>query len=429
MPKIQNMPPAPPAASSIDYASIKSVWFRMDPEDPNSEVRSGIVQERDLDSTPKTLTVKSGKDIVSLEIGYDVIFDAPPAGASAPVAPAPEAVPEVAHDFPALGSVIRFKTSVGVEQGTVQTHDTSNGTVMVLKPGNTKQTRVALDKIVAHPTDAPAPAPAPEVVTPTVEAPAKAAPAPAPAAPPAAPAPAQVPAARAPMVPAAGGKLSERFSNMAGDVLDDPDLLETPRLLIAQGVKDHELLGMTKGSIYLGMGSDASGWVCLAKHPGKVKERTPNGLALAVLYIDSYMVEDVPYGEEKSDKSMPLIARTDAERAIVQPRAEFEFKKEARCLVAVEKPEGVESDHFRFPIGGKLWALASFKAGNSGYKGFLRPVVTRVKLGNKPPEAWHFKLFSELVEGQNIFGAPIMVGHGEWPADVIAEFEPFIPKK
>ena len=412
----------------------------MDPSDPNAEVRSGVVRALE----DKLIEVKSGNDIISLEIGYDKIMTEPPAQvASAPV------VPEVTNTAPAapatacigdtagVGNGVKFRTSVGIETGQVQDID-KNGDLWVLKPGNQKRTRVprntvveviAAPQVAANVAQPPVEA-TPEGVTPTVVLPPQPA-APAPVVPPTPAKPAPDPAPSVPAVrPTAAVSTRTQYDNVKGEVFDDPDTIQMPRILIAQGVKDHELLGFTKGSIYMGIGDDPSGWICLGKSDGKVGSRTMPGVEFCVVEMRGYWVEQVPYETEKADGTLPLIAHTQAELAQLTPKAQYEFGREARFLLAVKKPEGVESDQFRYPIGGELWALATFKAARTGFKAFVTPINTRISKigGGKPPETWRFALHAEVIEGEkNIFGKPIVVCKGEWPAEVSAELRTYAP--
>lgn len=449
MPKIQNLPAAPPAPT---YKVGQSLWFLMDPTDPNSECRSGIVRALE----DKLIEVKSGNDIVSLEIGYDKIMTEPPAKAAAPEVVLPPVVqtPQPAGELPAnttvgdtatVGNGVKFRSSLGIETGTVQDIDGKTNDLWVLKPGNQKRTRVPRDtvtevivytqvapNVAPPPVDQTAQPPAPEVVTPTVVLP------------PAAPVAPTVPPTAQPAVvqqqakaetavavrPAAQVATRAQYDNVKGEVFDDPDMIQMPRILIAQGVKDHELLGFTKGGIYMGLGEDPSGWVCLGKSDGKVGSRTMPGIFFCVVEMRGYWVEQVPYETEKADGTMPLIAHTQAELAQLTPKAQYEFGREARFLLAIQQPKGVESDQFRYPIGGELWALASFKAARTGFKAFVTPINTRISKigGGKPPETWKFALHAEVIEGEkNIFGKPIVVSHGEWPAEISAELRSYAP--
>jgi hypothetical protein len=45
MPKIQNLPPAAHRRSPTPYEVGQSLWFLMNPTDPNSECRSGVVTQ------------------------------------------------------------------------------------------------------------------------------------------------------------------------------------------------------------------------------------------------------------------------------------------------------------------------------------------------------------------------------------------------
>lgn len=441
MPKIQNLPAAPPAKPT--YTVKQSLWFLMDPTDANSECRSGVITAIDPDG--KLLEVKSGNDILSLEIGYDVIMTEPPAkpaaadfppGIPGVTGPDRPAAPNGIGDTAQVTNGVKFRTSVGIETGTVQDIDGKTGDLWVLKPNNQKRTRVPRNTVVEVTASSQVAAnvvpPAPEVVTPQVVLPPVAAPAPVvpPTAQPAV-VPQQAKAETAVAVrPAASVATRTQYENVKGEVFDDPDMIQMPRILIAQGVKDHELLGFTKGSIYMGLGDDPSGWVCLGKSDGKVGSRTMPGIFFCVVEMRGYWVEQVPYETEKADGTMPLIAHTQAELAQLTPKAQYEFGREARFLLAIQQPKGVESDQFRYPIGGELWALASFKAARTGFKAFVTPINTRISKigGGKPPETWKFALHAEVIEGEkNIFGKPIVVSHGEWPAEISAELRTYAP--
>ena len=438
MPKVINLPPAAPAPQPDPVYKVgQSLWFLMNAEDP-STLRSGVVTK----VGENIIIVQSGNDPIELVMGADVIYTEPPAKVAAPAAPpvvqTPQpAVPAVPAVTPGIG--VKFRTSVGIETGQVQDIDGKNGDLWVLKPGNQKRTRVprntvvevtASSQVAANVAPPPVEA-APEVVTPTVVLP------------PVAPAPVVPPTVQPAVVPqqdkaetavavrqAAPVATRTQYDNVKGEVFDDPDTIQMPRILIAQGVKDHELLGFTKGSIYMGIGDDPSGWICLGKSDGKVGSRTMPGVEFCVVEMRGYWVEQVPYETEKADGSLPLIAHTQAELAQLTPKAQYEFGREARFLLAVKKPEGVESDQFRYPIGGDLWALATFKAARTGFKAFVTPINTRISKigGGKPPETWRFSLHAEVIEGEkNIFGKPIVVCKGEWPAEVSAELRTYAP--
>lgn len=445
MPKVINLPPAAPAPQPDPVYKVgQSLWFLMDPEDPTT-LRSGVVTK----VGENLLEIKSGNDIIELVMGADVIYTEPPANAPAaapappPVVQTPQAAPvgnpPCIGDTAQVGHGVKFRTSVGIETGQVQDIDGKNGDLWVLKPGNQKRTRVPRNTVVEVTASsqvaanvAPPPVEAqPEVVTPTVVLPPVA---PAPVVPPTvqpAVVPQQDKAETAVAVrPAAPVATRTQYDNVKGEVFDDPDTIQMPRILIAQGVKDHELLGFTKGSIYMGIGDDPSGWICLGKSDGKVGSRTMPGVEFCVVEMRGYWVEQVPYETEKTDGSLPLIAHTQAELAQLTPKAQYEFGREARFLLAIKKPEGVESDQFRYPIGGELWALATFKAARTGFKAFVTPINTRISKigGGKPPETWRFSLHAEVIEGEkNIFGKPIVVCKGEWPAEVSAELRTYAP--
>ncbi len=444
MPKIVNLPAAAPDPV---YKVGQSLWFLMNAEDPAS-LRSGVVTK----VGENIIVVQSGNDPIELVMGADVIYTEPPSGP--PAAPHPVAPPVVQTPAPApavtpgigdtaqVGNGVKFRTSVGIETGTVQDIDGKNGDLWVLKPGNQKRTRVPRNTVVEVIASsqiaanvAPPPVEAkPEVVTPTVVLP------PAESGPVVPPTAAPMKVAELPrdpqqdykpaVRPAAPVATRTQYDNVKGEVFDDPDTIQMPRILIAQGVKDHELLGFTKGSIYMGIGDDPSGWICLGKSDGKVGSRTMPGVEFCVVEMRGYWVEQVPYETEKADGSLPLIAHTQAELAQLTPKAQYEFGREARFLLAIKKPEGVESDQFRYPIGGELWALATFKAARTGFKAFVTPINTRISKigGGKPPETWRFSLHAEVIEGEkNIFGKPIVVCKGEWPAEVSAELRTYAP--
>lgn len=446
MPKVINLPPAAPAPQPDPVYKVgQSLWFLMDPEDP-STLRSGVVTK----VGENLLEIKSGNDIIELVMGADVIYTEPPSGPPAALPPAAPTVVQTPQPAPAavtpgigdtaqVGNGVKFRTSVGIETGQVQDIDGKNGDLWVLKPGNQKRTRVPRNTVVEVTASsqvaanvAPPPVESqPEVVTPTVVLP------------PVAPAPVVPPTVQPAVVPqqdkaetavavrqATPVATRIQYDNVKGEVFDDPDTIQMPRILIAQGVKDHELLGFTKGSIYMGIGDDPSGWICLGKSDGKVGSRTMPGVEFCVVEMRGYWVEQVPYETDKADGTLPLIAHTQAELAQLTPKAQYEFGREARFLLAVKKPEGVESDQFRYPIGGELWALATFKAARTGFKAFVTPVNTRISKigGGKPPETWRFSLHAEVIEGEkNIFGKPIVVCKGEWPAEVSAELRTYAP--
>lgn len=453
MPKVINLPPAAPAPQPDPVYKVgQSLWFLMDPEDP-STLRSGVVTK----VGENLLEIKSGNDIIELVMGADVIYTEPPANVAAPhpvappVAQTPVSGGQVVGigDTAQVGNGVKFRTSVGIETGQVQDIDGKNGDLWVLKPGNQKRTRVPRNTVVeiiassqVAANVAPPPVEAqPEVVTPQVVLPQMALPhQPAlpvttPIVPPAPMKVAELP--RDPQQdykpavrPAAPVATRTQYDNVKGEVFDDPDTIQMPRILIAQGVKDHELLGFTKGSIYMGIGDDPSGWICLGKSDGKVGSRTMPGVEFCVVEMRGYWVEQVPYETDKADGTLPLIAHTQAELAQLTPKAQYEFGREARFLLAVKKPDGVESDQFRYPIGGELWALATFKAARTGFKAFVTPINTRISKigGGKPPETWRFSLHAEVIEGEkNIFGKPIVVCKGEWPSEVSAELRTYAP--
>lgn len=388
-----------------------SIWF----DDGDGNILSGVVKT--VDGT--TVNVRSGSGSFICDVNEDRLWDHNPATKAAVVTPEPagpsgddpgpkgvEGVNGVdLQPMPKLGAPVEFRTSVGLEKGTVQEYDGND--IMVLKPGNTKKTRV---KNGAWKVLDAAPA------------------APAPAAPAAAPAPAPAPTAVATRPSAVPAKAAA-FSNVMGDVLDDPELLMVPRLLIAQTVKDHEKLGLKRGDICLGMGEDPSGWITIASSPGKVKSRTPApGVAISVLLVDAYWIEQVPYETEKDDGSQPLMARTRDELQAVTAKAQYEMGTEAKLMLAVEAPAGVTHEFFRYEINGRRFALATFKAARTGFRPIVVPINSKVKLGEQPPQNWHFNLFSEIVEGEkNIFAKPVLTCEGQWDADTIAQLSAFIP--
>ena len=160
-----------------------------------------------------------------------------------------------------------------------------------------------------------------------------------------------------------------------------------------------------------------------------IDQRTMPGVQFAVVEMRGFWTEQVPYEKEKKDGTLPIVCHTPEELKAAAGRAEFEFAPEARFVLMICKPDGVESDYFRYPIGGKMWAMVAFKAARTGYKAFCKPIVTRVKLGGKDPGSWNFVLHSELVEGTNIFGKPIVVCKGELDAETNAAIRDFAPKK
>ncbi len=453
MPTIINLPKAAPPAPT--YKVGQSVWFENDTQNPGADVRSGVITVLMLDQSPPKFTVESGhpngRTVETLNLvlsgpGADIIYDAPPGKPAAPVAEAaPPAEPTPAPStlpIPAIGSFIRYRDSTGICQAEVK-EDAGDNFIWVLKPGNTKRTKVAISAIVAHPTDAqPAPVTpvykhtsqipaAPEVVTPTVEAPVKAAPAPAPAAP--APA-AQTPAVRQ-AAPVATTEASA-FDNFMGEVFDDPKYLEIPRFYIGSSGKVYEEMGALKGDIRIGvgMGADATDHLVLASmaEPRKRGSITLSAVDLAIIWVDGYWVEKIDY-EKKIEKGLiPVIVHTKEELAKAQAESEWPFVAEARSLVMVKKPAHVAADHPLFPytVGGEKFALAAWKIGGAASSAVFKPLKTRCSPlgGNKSPEHWKWELKVMLEDGKNIWAKPLLRGMGEWPAEMVEQFRRYIPK-
>lgn len=442
MPTIVNLPKAAPPAPT--YKVGQSVWFENDTQNPGADVRSGVITVLMLDQSPPKFTVESGhpngRTVETLNLvlsgpGADIIYDEPPGKAAAPAGPggddpglpgamgepgipAPSTLP-----IPATGTFVRYRDSTGICQGEVK-EDAGDNFIWVLKPGNTKRTKVALSAIVAHVTDAP-PAPAakaPEVVTPTVEAPVKATPAP------------QPPAVRQ-AAPVATTEASA-FDNFMGEVFDDPKYLEIPRFYIGSSGKVYEEMGALKGDIRIGvgMGADATDHLVLASmnEPRKRGSITASAVELAIIWVDGYWVEKIDY-EKKIEKGLiPVIVHTKEELVKAQAKSEWPFVAEARSLVMVKKPAHVAADHPLFPytVGGEKFALAAWKIGGAASSAVFKPLKTRCSPlgGNKSPEHWKWELKVMLEDGKNIWAKPLLRGMGEWPAEMVEQFRRYIPK-
>lgn len=440
MPTIINLPK--PAAAPT-YKVGQSVWFENDINNIGADVRSGVITALLLDDAPPKITVKSGNpdgktvDEMNLVLsgpGADIIYNEPPgkkgepgipepapAQSAAPVepTPAPSTLP-----IPALGSFIRYRDSTGICQGEVK-GDAGDNQLWVLKPGNTKRTKVAISAIVAHVTDTPAPAPAakaPEVVTPTVEAPAKPAPA------------AQTPAVRQ-AAPVATAQEAISFPNLMGAAILDPKFLDIPIFYVASSGKVYEAMGALKGDIRLGygMGDDATDHVILSamQEPRKVKAVSLTPVELAIIWVDSYWVEKIDYEEKLAKSLIPVVAKTPEALAAAQRTSKWPFVVEARALVLVKQPKGVASPMFKYEIGGEMFALARWKIGGAATTSVFKPLMTRCSRlgGNRPPECWRWEMKIMLEDGKNIWAKPLMRGMGEWPAEMVEQFRSFIPKQ
>lgn len=445
MPTIVNLP-KPPAAPT--YKVGQSVWFENDTQNPGADVRSGVITVLMLDQSPPKFTVTSGhpdgRTVETLNLvlsgpGADIIYDEPPGKpvgtvgvTGAPGAMGENGIPASAEPPPApstlavptLGSFIRYRDSTGICQAEVK-EDAGDNFIWVLKPGNTKRTKVAISAIVAHPTDAPA-AKAPEVVTPTVETPVKAAPAPAPAA--------QTPVVRQ-AAPVAQVQEAISFPNLMGAAILDPKFLDIPIFYVASSGKVYEAMGALKGDIRLGygMGDDATDHVILAamQEPRKVKAISLAPVELAIIWVDSYWVEKIDYEEKLAKSLIPVVAKTPEALALAQRTSKWPFVVEARALVLVKQPKGVTSPMFKYDIGGELFALARWKIGGAATTSVFKPLMTRCSRlgGNKPPECWRWEMKIMLEDGKNIWAKPLMRGMGEWPADMVEQFRSFIPKQ
>lgn len=439
MPTIVNLPKAAPPAPT--YKVGQSVWFENDTQNPGADVRSGVITALLLNEAPPKITVKSGNpdgktvDEMNLVLsgpGADIVYDEPTGKPATPVAeaappaegtgPTPSTLP-----IPAIGSFIRYRDSTGICQAEVK-EDAGDNFIWVLKPGNTKRTKVAISAIVAHPTDAqPAPAAkAPEVVTPTVEAPAKPAPAPTPAA--------QTPAVRQ-AAPVTQVQEAISFPNLMGAAILDPKFLDIPIFYVASSGKVYEAMGALKGDIRLGygMGDDATDHVILAamQEPRKVKAISLAPVELAIIWVDSYWVEKIDYEEKLAKSLIPVVAKTPEALALAQRTSKWPFVVEARALVLVKQPKGVTSPMFKYDIGGEMFALARWKIGGAATTSVFKPLMTRCSRlgGNKPPECWRWEMKIMLEDGKNIWAKPLMRGMGEWPAEMVEQFRSFIPKQ
>lgn len=440
MPTIINLPKPAPTPT---YKVGQSVWFENDINNPGADVRSGVITALLLDDAPPKITIKSrnpaGKTVDEMNLvlsgpGSDIIYNEPPGKKGEPGIPEPAPVQSAAPveptpapstlPIPALGSFIRYRDSTGICQGEVK-DDAGDNQIWVLKPGNTKRTKVAISAIVAHVTDAPAPAPAakaPEVVTPTVEAPAKPAPA------------AQTPAVRQ-AAPVATAQEAISFPNLMGAAILDPKFLDIPIFYVASSGKVYEAMGALKGDIRLGygMGDDATDHVILSamQEPRKVKAISLAPVELAIIWVDSYWVEKIDYEEKLAKSLIPVVAKTPEALAAAQRTSKWPFVVEARALVLVKQPKGVTSPMFKYEIGGEMFALARWKIGGAATTSVFKPLMTRCSRlgGNKPPECWRWEMKIMLEDGKNIWAKPLMRGMGEWPAEMVEQFRSFIPKQ
>lgn len=204
--------------------------------------------------------------------------------------------------------------------------------------------------------------------------------------------------------------------------------IKLPRLKLLQGTSDKKLLAAYGfGSLLL---KDS---VVVAKAAGEGTPSVPATIVFVKLISKTYTERVAKFGDpskfarnlaEVDDRGGTADWRLSKENRNANSNKPW-YQVNANCLVLVQKPDGVDDDHFPFEADGKFYAPALYSVKSFAYEEFFQEIATAKATGELRKGGWSsrfIKLIPEIRAGKgNAEFAVPTVKFGELTPDSVRE--------